>query len=835
MSAPAARGTGAEGRASRLPASRDLRLLPVAIATWAGALASILWPDTAFALAGVAWASAVGLLVLAGWRRGHLRPRTRGRSAGLLCVRAPRVDPNRGESPQPRIRSPDSFRRPGTSPRHGVASRAALVAVACAAVGTVAGHVAAAQPEREAARHALDTAAVEVVVEVTTKVEQTPWGTRFAGTARTSAGEAPVTVQWRGDDPPAGLDLGARVVIRGEAEASDPGEAAVVTVFADEVSVADPPAHVFAVASSLRRGFVADVSTSLPGPGGDLLPGLSVGETSAVTPELDAAMKASSLSHLTAVSGSNCALVVGLAFGASAACGAGRRTRVVIALAVLGMFVLLVTPEASVIRAATMSAIAMLALLLGRRGSGVAVLSLAVVVLLATDPWLAASYGFLLSASATGALLLLAPPLARGLERWMPRVVALAIAVPLAAQLVCGPIIVLFASEVALYGVVANIVAGPAAPPATVLGLIACLAQPLPLVASGTAALAWLPSAWVARTAETFAALPAARLGWWEGALGGVTLALVGALVTVAITGIPVARPGSRSRPRVRRLIIAVQRLSAAAVALLVGVGAGAAALGGIAAPLTTPREWSVALCDVGQGDAIVIRSEGRVVLVDTGPDAAALEQCLTRLGVDSIDVAFVTHFDADHASGIPALDGRVGTIVHGPAEQTAQLDPAFAAADHVREGYAGMHGQLGDAMWRILWPARETRAFSPGNDTSLVLEVGGGAVPRTLLLGDLGADAQRLLMNGGAVTGEFDVVKVSHHGSRDQFPGLYAQIRARVGLIGVGENDYGHPHPDALAALARPGSVVARSDTDGLVLVGDAERLAVWREHPPP
>ena len=107
--------------------------------------------------------------------------------------------------------------------------------------------------------------------------------------------------------------------------------------------------------------------------------------------------------------------------------------------------------------------------------------------------------------------------------------------------------------------------------------------------------------------------------------------------------------------------------------------------------------------------------------------------------------------------------------------------------------------------------------------------------MPRTLLLGDLGADAQRLLMNGGAVTGEFDVVKVSHHGSRDQFPGLYAQIRARVGLIGVGENDYGHPHPDALAALARPGSVVARSDTDGLVLVGDAERLAVWREHPPP
>lgn len=829
------RATDAESRVSRLPASRDLRLLPVAIATWAGALASILWPDAAFAIAGGAWASAVGLLILVSGRRGCRRPGPRVRRAAFPRVRAPRPHSSRRKPPRPRIRSPDSFRGPSTRPPHGIASRAALIAVACAAVGTVAAHVAAAQPGREAARQALDTAAVEVVVEVTTKVERTPWGTRFAGSARTSAGAAPVTVQWRGDDAPAELDLGARVVITGEAEAADPGDAVVATVFADEVSVVDPPAHLFAVASSLRRGFVADVSSSLPGAGGDLLPGLSVGETSAVTPELDAAMKTSSLSHLTAVSGSNCALVVALAFGASAACGAGRRIRVVIALAVLGLFVLLVTPEASVIRAATMSAIAMLALLLGRRGSGVAVLSLAVVVLLAADPWLAASYGFLLSASATGALLLLAPPLARGLERWMPRVIALAIAIPLAAQLVCGPIIALFASEVALYGVVANIVAGPAAPPATVLGLIACLAQPLPLLASGTAALAWLPSAWVARTAETFAALPSARLGWWEGALGGVTLALLGGVVIVAIAGIPSSLVGGRSRSRRVRLAVVMQRLSAGAVALILGVGAGTVTLGGIAAPLTAPREWSIALCDVGQGDAVVIRSAARVALIDTGPDAAALRQCLARLGVDSIDVAFITHFDADHAAGLPALDGRVATIVHGPPERQADLVPARDAADDVRAGHAGMHGRVGEASWRILWPTNQMRAFPPGNDTSLVLEISGGAVPRTLLLGDLGADAQRLLADGDTVAGAFDVVKVSHHGSRDQFPALYERIRARVALIGVGANDYGHPHPDALAVLTRSGSVVARSDTDGLVLVSDTDGLAVWREHPRP
>src|SRR5690606_25237668 len=120
-----------------------------------------------------------------------------------------------------------------------------------------------------------------------------------------------------------------------------------------------------------------------------------------------------------------------------------------------------VSPEPSVVRAATMAAIAMLGVLLGRPGAGVSVLALAVVVLLVLDPWLAASLGFALSTAATGALLLAAAPLTDGLARWMPRPVALAVAVPLAAQLACGPLLVLIDPRVPLYGVVANMLAAP--------------------------------------------------------------------------------------------------------------------------------------------------------------------------------------------------------------------------------------------------------------------------------------------------------------------------------------------------------------------------------------
>ncbi len=784
---PAEQGPGheADGSARRGSSARDMRLLPVALAAWAAALSAVLAPQVASGVAVASWGAAAVSL--------------------LFAVGVPGLSPGQDALAGALVR----FHPWG-----------ALAGIAFAAAAVAASHAALAHPVREASAAELDGRVSSLVVDVTTKVEPSADGVRFDGSAHTDAGEATVRVIWRGGAPPDGLDLGARVEVTGGARPTGTGDAAVSVVVADAVDVRSPPAHVLAISSALRRGFVEDVVRGLPEPGAGLLPGLSVGETSGVSDELDAAMKASSLSHLTAVSGSNCALVVGIAFGLCAACGAGRRTRVACSLVVLAGFVVLVTPEASVIRAGAMAAIAMLALLLGRRGAGVAVLSLAVTLLVGADPWLATNFGFLLSAGATGALLLLAEPLARGLGRWMPRAVALGIAVPLAAQIVCGPIIVLFAPEVALYGVVANMIAGPAAPLATVLGLVACLAQPIEPLALGAAAIAWAPSAWVAQTATTFAALPASRLPWHEGWWGFLVLAGFGACAVLAVVRLPD-----------HAWMRGIRRGSVGVLAVAIGIGSGVVAWHGGIAPLAMPRDWSVALCDVGQGDAILLRSAGRVALVDTGPDPDALDACLDRLGIDRVDLVFLTHFDIDHVGALSVLADRAGTIIHGPFAPDDDIVPVHDASDDVRQGHAGMHGSLGDAAWRILWPAENTRAFDAGNDTSLVIELTGPDIPRTLLLGDLSESAQRVLSASDALAGEFDVVKVAHHGSRDQLAELYLRARPRVALIGVGENDYGHPHPDLLATLARAGASVARTDTDGLVLVSATDGLRIWRE----
>lgn len=788
--------------------SRRAPLLPAAVGAWAAALACVLWPGVAAWISLGLWAVAlVGLGALVALDAAVRRSR-----AGALGAGARRSRP------------------------------AAVVVVSLAIAGASAGHVALAQPARAAVTsYAADGGrALEITAVVTSKVAGTASGALWfdadtitvAAGARVLAEAVPVAVSVLPEDVDgrAALDLGARVTVRGTAIATEGGDRAVLVVFASRgVEVLEPPVGVAGAASALRAGFVR-LASMLPGSGGGLLPGLAVGDTSAVGAELDLAMKSSSLSHLTAVSGANCAIVVGLVFGLAALLGARRWVRVTAALAALAGFVVLVTPEPSVVRAAAMATAGMLGVLLGRATAGASALCLAVVVLLIGDPWLAMSLGFALSAAATAALLVLAPPLARALTRWMPRPLALILAVPLAAQLACGPLLVLVSPVVPLYGVAANLVAGVAAPPATILGLAACLLVPVaPWLAAAVAWMAWVPSAWIAATAETVATLPAASVPWLEGGWGAAALAAFGACIVVLV----VRGGSSRARDLVLRTVALV------AVSSTVGVLLGRTALTGAVGALAAPQTWSIAACDVGQGDAVLVRSEGRVALIDAGPDAGVLAACLSRLGVLHLDLVVLTHYDLDHVGGVEAILGRADVVLHGPAEDAdrAILGRLAQGGARLVEARTGLSGALGGSRWRVVWPAAGARGFPAGNDASVVVEFRGGGVPTSIFLGDLSAAPQAALAASGRLSPPYSVVKVAHHGSADQLPALYRALRAAVAVVTVGEdNDYGHPRAETLRMLASLGVVVARTDRDGLVVIAQGgDGTEIWRERGPP
>ncbi len=654
--------------------------------------------------------------------------------------------------------------------------------------------------------------------------------TQNAGVVDPAAVAVRIPVRLLGLEVTERLPLGTRLEGRVRVIPLDAGDDRVALV--RPVTGLEPigvPPPLVAGADGLRAGFLA-LMAPFAGDGAALLPGLAIGDTTAVSDELDAAMKRSALSHLTAVSGANCAIVVGLVLGVGALARWPRPVRVGTALAALGGFVVLVTPEPSVVRAAVMAAVVLLALSSGRPARGLPVLGLAVLGIVVLDPWIAREYGFVLSVLATAALLVLAGPLTTLLGRWLPAPLALAVAVPLAAQLACQPVLILLAPEVPLSGVLANMLAAPAAPVATIVGMIACLLAPIiPPLALLVAGVAWLPAAWIAGVARVCSQLPGALLPWPEGAVGALLLAALTVMALIA-AGLPAPLGSARLRSR-------VALAAAAALVVIAGATAGAAAL----RALGRPADWVIAQCDIGQGDAVLVRSAGQVALIDTGADPALLTRCLDTLGVTRLDLLVLTHFDLDHAGGVPAIVGRVERVLHGPTgrpEDEAVVAALLGGGARVTPSGEHDHGRLGDYVWRMLGPPGH-RGVEPGNDASLVLELRPGpgcpACPSLLALGDLGADAQRRLAAAHDLR-PVDVVKVSHHGSPDQHLPLYAAVAAPLALIGVGaDNTYGHPAPGLLDALMADGTLVVRSDEHGLALIGPRDpatgAMPLWVE----
>ncbi|MEU4015557.1 ComEC/Rec2 family competence protein [Microbacterium sp. NPDC028030] len=766
---------------------RDLRLVPLVVVVWGVALLCVLVPTVAW---GVVAAGLVVLVVVA------------------LSVRV-----RRGGSPI-------------------AAAGLALLVLAGGVSSALAVGIAA--PAREKAM-SWDGRVVEVTADVTSSASVGRDGRMWVEASTSVMGlpghpTALSAVVRIGTPPIDGLDLGARLRVVGEAAATEPGERSALVIFASETKVVSPASGVFGVAAALKHSF-AERSSRLPEPGAGLLPGLAVGDTSAVLMELNDDMRTSGLSHLTAVSGANCAIVVGGIFWLVALCGGGRTMRALLALVGLAGFVILVTPEPSVIRAAVMAAVGMLSVLLGRPSAGAGLLSLCTVGILLADPWLAATPGFALSVAASGALILLAPPLAGGLGRVMPRPVALAVAVPVSAQLVCGPIIALFAEQQSMIGIAANLIAEPAAPIATVVGLLGCLAAPVPPLADLLVSSAWLPAAWIATTATTTAHFPGAQLLLPAGVGSAALVAVVSAAIAVVVIRAPAAGRG----PGPARGFLFARRAGAAVVIVVLSLSGARILLDGPLATATAPGGWSIAACDVGQGDAILIRSAGEVALIDTGPAPEPLTACLRALGIERIDLLVLTHYDLDHVGGTSAVTGRVDAVLHGPVADASDgrlLDGLARSGACVDTASAGQHGMLGGASWRVLWPQRDSVAFPPGNDSSVVMEFDGGGVPRSLYLGDLSAAPQRMLLRTARL-GRYDVVKVAHHGSADQDPGLYQALHARAALVSVGlDNDYGHPRAETLDLLEASGSHVLRTDRQGRILLGvQGDELRVWTE----
>ncbi|MFE3449172.1 ComEC/Rec2 family competence protein [Nonomuraea sp. NPDC059194] len=584
-------------------------------------------------------------------------------------------------------------------------------------------------------------------------------------------------------------------------------------------TVLSAPSGLQSAAGELRAGLrrAADV---LPPDQRGLLPGLVVGDVSRMDPNVSADFRDAGLSHLTAVSGANLAIMSGAVVALSRLAGMPLAVRAVLAgIAMLG-FAVVARPSPSVLRALLMGLVGAIALGTGRARDGVAALSATVLLLIMFDPGLAREYGFALSVSATGGILLLAPRWRDRLATRMPRWAAEAVAVPAAAQAAVTPVLVLMAGQLQLVAVPANLLAGPAVAPATVIGFAAALVAP---VSADLARMLVVPAGyavgWIITVAEHAARVPLADLPW-PGGLPGLLL-----LAGAAAVAIPLLR-----------------RAGARTIVLIMGTAGMATLL--IAGPVIAPwppSRWLFVVCDVGQGDALAIAAgPGRAVVVDTGPDPTLVDRCLRDLDIREIPLVILTHPHRDHVGG---LDGvfrsgrRVGAVVVSPGRAPA-AESARISNDLTRRripewvAIPGTRWRFGPSELNVLGPSPGSLPSGPGegsviNNESVVLLVR-WAAGSILLSGDVETEAQVELLRTGLPRA--DLLKVPHHGSVRQDPRFLAAIGARAALISVGsDNGYGHPAPRTVGLLHRLGMRVHRTDQSGaLAVVDQSGRLVV-------
>ncbi|MDO5678120.1 MAG: ComEC/Rec2 family competence protein [Propionibacteriaceae bacterium] len=619
-----------------------------------------------------------------------------------------------------------------------------------------------------------------------------------------------------------GLTAGATYEVRARLGAPEPTEdsAAVLSLREIRAEVAGPNIVDRGV-NAMRQGLRDAVAHSPPRQAA-LVPSLVVGDTSAVDRAMEEQFRVTALTHLMAVSGANLTLMLGVILAAVR--GLGLRGWWVRGAAVGGVvaFVLICGQEPSVYRAAAMGLVALAAVGVGVGKRSIRTLSVAVLMLIWLDPWMARSVGFALSVAACAGIVLIGPTFVSALSRWAPRWAAEALAVPLAAQIATQPIITWLSDQVSVVGVITNVLAGPFVGPTTVLGFAAALLFWAPWLAAGPGWLAgWCaqPILWLA---EFGASLPTAAWAW-EGSPTGIVLVSLGACALGVV-------------------------LSWALRHWWGGVGFVALFL--LASlirpvPLGWPGAWHVTFCDVGQGDATVFNAgSASAVVIDTGPDPAPTINCLESLGITSVPLLILTHYHADHVGGAEAVIARYrpSLVLVRAGQHPRWLGEAAARVGaEVRSARPGEILTVGEASWQTasVWepvgasvPEAEGEG-SAENDASVV-GIGQSGALRVLLAGDAEPAGQQAALRSAdhhGVALAVHVLKLPHHGSSRQEPRFFKASQATLAVASAGEgNSYGHPSVSALELARSMGMQIARTDLQGAISVSLADGQVMVR-----
>jgi competence protein ComEC len=573
-----------------------------------------------------------------------------------------------------------------------------------------------------------------------------------------------------------------------------------------------------------RRGHIRHrFEQALPdAPHRGILVALAVGDQNGIGKDQWDILRRTGVQHLVAISGLHISLIAvalgGLCMLAWRRCSwlvlrcPARLAGAVAGLAAAIGYALLAGLGIPVQRALVMLTVAALSMIARRETGARNVLALALAAVLVFDPWAPLTAGFWLSFIAVAVILLMVGGRVRPAQGWRA-----AVRLQLAITLVTIPALAALFQGFSLASPLANAFAIPmvnfAIAPVTLLAAL--------WPADWLLELAHTLTAWMMNGLQWLSALPFALV---EQALPPSWL-LAASAVAVVLLVLPRGTPG---------------RL--AALALLSGLF--------LWQPVRPDTgKFHAVVLDVGQGLAVHVQTARHDLLYDSGPayrtsDAGEriVVPYLRAVGVRRLDMAMISHDDADHAGGLESLRARVGIgeIFAGDASAA----PVESSEPDVRRTVYGTPCVAG-RRWQ--WDGVEFAVLAPSvlsgkrreNEDSCVLRVQASSGASLLLTGDIGREAESLLVQQRGSGLDSTAIVAPHHGSRSSSsPAFVAAVRPGIAVFSSGyRNRYGHPHPQVLERWASAGAQNLRTDEGGAIMldtVADGMKAEGWRARHP-
>ena len=566
----------------------------------------------------------------------------------------------------------------------------------------------------------------------------------------------------------------------------------------------------------LARGLREAVSERFSPKAGGLITALLTGEREDMDEQSRTDLEETGLLHITAVSGLHCGFLIGMM---GLFLGRRRRLTALIGYPVLLFYVLMVGGTPSVVRACVMTGLFLLAPLLGREGDGPTSLAAAALVILLGNPFAVASVSFQLSFASVAGLLLASPRIYRALSELWPAerkwaralrsFVVGTVAASLGTLLFTAPLSALYFRYLSLVSPLSNLLVLWAAP---FLFGFALVLTPLTAVLPWAAPLLALPEAlarYVLAVSQALARIPGHAV-YFTGVPMTAWLVFCYLLLAVCLL----------SRERRRKYAFAVVL---AAVGLLAARSLPGLALG--------ESRLTVVAVDVGQGAATLLHSGEETVLVDCGSlytplgPGTLVADTMATYGWDKLDKMVLTHYHEDHAGGLGELLARVSIEElllpqlsdsddqGGLQAEVLSLAEAYGVpVTYVEEPYCEA---MGEAELTIYPPLTQGDV----NEEGLTILCTAGDFD-VLITGDMGSSTERLLVETYDLP-DIEVLMVGHHGSKyATTEELLEAVTPEVGVISVGENNFGHPTAEAMDRMAWQGMTLYRTDLQGNILI---------------